>query len=375
VWPGWRSLGDRQPGGWIRPDAICIRTAMDKRQQTFDFHDGDTAEPEIQAFAQLSEAERFAALDSVGPERYPQLTANRAHWLRELIRIVWKQTSGRGPMAGVVTYARHATIARKLQRSPRSVRRAVADGRRLGLLRVEQVYDRQRDLVLTRTVISWRTLAAKLAAPEGKLAAGAAKLAAPIDRNESLYNPSQPSTKPTGDTAAGGDTAEQLERVGGDLQDRGAGAPRKIIADALAAGLTLEDVAHFLEILDANPDKLRGIGAISFRIRSGRWPAEDLVDPRAIRKRKAARAKRLRSERTERAARQDLLAQERQRAERLESAYGSMLDAMSQQELEQLAASAFGSDQFAWERWRRRPESMRGELLEKLEEVAGQLAK
>jgi hypothetical protein len=326
------------------------------------------------------EKSRLALIDRLTPESCPGLSERRCAAVRELLKTIWLRCSdGAG-----VSHAYVSTIASCMRCSRRTAVNRIRDAENLGVLHVWSKFRKGRGQVNSEYSIDWEHIqdltnrAARTAGAHAKAAGAHAKAAAPhggrtvgkgviqpINPTIQKPPPLAPQANAESDTADGGDTAawneaeESLKRTGLAMAGDTAGLARE-------AGRSAAEVIQIAATYEANRSRFRSPGAIVHVLRTGQWPIAGVRDAREVERSNKAREAKRRKDEVERAARQRLLRQEQREAADRESKHGPQLDAMSSQERDELAASVFGSDRFAWERWNRQPESMRGALLEQL---------
>lgn len=150
------------------------------------------------------------------------------------------------------------------------------------------------------------------------------------------------------------------------------GRPDRIcVSEALelARQVDLQTCVRILAEYDhpANRRHFRGPGAIAHRIRFGQWPTPKAATLEALQAADTARQAKADAERDAERLRQLEAAQAAQAADQLECQAGPILDSMTDQQRQDLAAAVL--DPFNLERFHRNRDACRAELLEAIAEV------
>ena len=135
--------------------------------------------------------------------------------------------------------------------------------------------------------------------------------------------------------------------------------------EARELGLSPDDVADIAKTYTANRSKFEGPGAIAFRIRSGAWPADGVVEASTIEARREAKRDEKQREELVRAARQ---AEYERRVAELEEVAGEALDALPVDELREFARDALDGFKFELFQRGKQSELLRESLLQSMAE-------
>lgn len=179
---------------------------------------------------------------------------------------------------------------------------------------------------------------------------------------QALETKPAPAPAATPDTPAAPDP--QWSRVEASLRENGVKFSGRLVRRAQLRGLTPADVADAIATYRANRHKFASAGALAVWIDEGAWPADDVRTPAEIqaaaqRRNQAIEAKRdhLREARRRKAE----AAKERKQLAELRKAYAPQLEAMAQDELDELARQTLTQGQYR--AWQTRPQSMQDTLL------------
>ncbi len=118
---------------------------------------------------------------------------------------------------------------------------------------------------------------------------------------------------------------------------------------------TPDGMLHVIEIFQANyPAKLRSVGAIDYYLNNNNcWPADGVVDPRAVTAARESATRKYAAQRAKNAAAQAEHDNDRREWAALEAAYGAKLDALTPAQWDSLADEAFKGHPFTIEDARR----------------------